>query len=115
MCPVYTVMTENCDTGSEDSFSSALTITNAQWADIGELVAGEFRAPDANVGIADTLAILASFSAAGNAPIKARVELLGVGQFGPVAQLDGIISVSDLLEVLNAFSGSSYPFAPPTQ
>jgi len=33
-----------------------------------------------------------------------------VGAVGPVAAVDGIISVSDLLEVLSAFAGGEYPF-----
>jgi len=44
------------------------------------------------------------------APVKPRADLLGVG---PVAAVDGKITASDLLAVLNAFGGGSYPFLPP--
>ena len=60
----------------------------------------------------DTLALLAKFGGEAAAPIKARAELAGVDGTGPVAAIDGIISVSDLLAVLGAFSGDEYPFGP---
>ena len=58
---------------------------------------------------------LAKFSGSGHAPIKARADLLGNGAFGSVGRVDGKIGVNDILEVLSAFSGGEYPFAPPTE
>lgn len=102
---------EGCVPDLEESFSSPLVVTQALWADIGSLAAGEFVAADGEVGVADILALLAKFSAKDNAPSKARVEMLGVVA-GPVGTIDGVTSVSDILAILGAFAGGEYPFDP---
>jgi len=107
------VVTDGCDLNLAGSYSVPLNITNARWGDLAQLCNGQFRAPEGVVTVDDTLAMLGKFGNSPGAPIKARAELLGIGESGPVAAVDGKITVSDLLEVLNAFGGGEYPFAPP--
>ena len=57
-------------------------------------------------GITDVIAILDKFAGQLAAPPKFRMDL-------EPGQLNGKITVSDLIGVLNAFGGLPYPFAPP--
>ncbi|MCH8243211.1 MAG: hypothetical protein IH897_11465 [Planctomycetes bacterium] len=47
----------------------------------------------------------------GGTPIKSRVDMLGVFD-GPSPILDGIISVSEIAVIVDAFGGAIYPFKP---
>ena len=107
------LVSDGCDLGSEASYSAPLSITNARWCDLVQLAAGEFRAPDGIVSVDDTLAILASFAGSVDAPIKVRAELQGTGAGGPAAAIDGRITVGELVAVVDAFAGGSYPFPVP--
>lgn len=114
---VYAIqlVSAGCDIGSEAGFSPALSITNAVWGDVASLASGQFRAADGSIEVtADVLAVLAKFGNSAGAPIKVRAEIVGTGPTGPQANLTGTIDISDVLAVLGAFSGGSYPFAPPT-
>lgn len=107
------VIAQACAPGSA-FFSESLSTTNARWGDVAALTSGQFRAPDGVVGVTDdVLGVLAKFGNAMGAPTKARAELVGSGPTGPVPALTGKIEISDVLAALGAFSGNSYPFAPP--
>ncbi len=95
----------------EADFGPALTLTSSGWADLAELVQGEFLAPDNTISVFDTLAMLTAFSALPGAPIKARSELLSAANGGSPF-IDGVVSVIDLLAVLDAFGSGGYPFTP---
>lgn len=113
---VYEVqfVSNGCDVNAEANFSTALSVTNARWGDVAGLTSGQFRAPDGVVDVtSDVLGVLAKFGAAPGAPIKARAEMVGSGVTGPQAALTGKIEINDVLAVLGAFAGGSYPFAPP--
>lgn len=105
------VLTEGCDPGAESGYSPALRITNARWADMAQLSDGQFRAPDGVVSVDDMLAVVSKFAGVAAAPIKARADLLGVGQVGPTPDVDGKITISDVIAVVDAFAGETYPFA----
>ncbi len=107
------LISDGCDLGSEASYSAPLSITNARWCDLAQLAAGEYRAPDGIVAVDDTLAMLAKFAGSPDAPIKVRAELQGAGASGPEAAIDGRITVGELVAVVDAFSGGSYPFLVP--
>lgn len=100
-----------CPLADESSFSSPLVITNPIWGDvIGEpcSLGGICPPPDGSVDVVtDVTAVLEMFKNSGFAPGKARSDL-------EPSVIDLQINISDVTFVLNAFSGSSYPFAPST-
>ncbi len=104
-----------CSAFSEASFSLANQITTAGWGDVATLASGEARAVNDTVAVDDTLFILQKFSGGGGVPggvpIKARTDMLGVSA-GPGPEPDLKITISETVEVVAAFSGASYPFAP---
>lgn len=77
----------------------------ARWGDIGQLEGGAFIAPDDSLDVGDILGILEKFAGRSTAPIKARADLVP-------SIPDHLITVSDIVAVLNAFSGLPYPFSP---
>jgi len=105
-----------CSLGNESSFGVAMGVTSAGWGDVAELSGGEARAGNETVGVEDLVLLLQKFSgggAPGGLPIKARTDMLGVAaEVSPI--LDGVISVSEVVAVADAFSGIGYPFAPST-
>ncbi len=101
----------DCDVKAEADYSLPLVIVNPQWCDAATLSGGAYLAPDGVVNVFDTLAMTAKFRGEADAPAKVRVDLLGVTT-GPSPIVDGKITVSDLVVVLEAFSGSGYPFGP---
>lgn len=106
------VVTEGCSVGTPEGFSPPLFITNPRWGDIAELAGGEFLAPEGEITISDTLALLASFSSASGAPSLPRTDMLSPGATGAIEAVDFVVDVLELLAVLDAFSGGSYPFTP---
>ena len=110
---------ETCSPNDPASFSTPMSITTAGWGDIGELSAGEARAVNDTVGVDEFLFILEKFSGlggvhgSGGVPVKPRTDMLGVFT-GPSPVLDGVISVSEISSVIDAFGSSEYPFMPST-
>ena len=101
-----------CPLDDEASYSSPTTIPTSRYGDItGTNVGGAWTATDGSVGsTSDISAVLAAFIAS-NPLHKTRADVVGVIT-GPSPILDGKITISDILEILNAFVGASYPFSP---
>ncbi len=102
---------ERCGMFVGERASPALEIANSGWADTVGLSGGAYVPPDGAVNVFDTLAMVAIFTGEPGAPSKTRMDLLGVTT-GPSPILDGKITVSDVVAVLEAFAGGSYPFSP---
>ena len=100
------VINEACGAGSEINFSPALTITNARWGDtVLDLSQSPSLPPEGAVNIVDALAVLARFSSAPGAIVKARADL-------EPTTLDLKINIADVLASLAGFQGLNYPFTP---
>lgn len=103
------VIAAGCDMGVEANFSAPLDSLTGVWSD----VAGEFdigaeawTAPDGSVDVAtDVVAVLDKFSNAPGAPAKAYADL-------EPSMPDLKINITDVVVILDAFEGDSYPFAP---
>lgn len=102
---------ENCDPNLESNYSAPLQLQNAGWGDVTDLVDGQFVAPDQSVSVSDMIGMLQKFAGVPGAIIKARAELLGVTT-SPSPIVDGKITITELIGVLGAFGGATYPFAP---
>lgn len=63
--------------------------------------------PNGIVEIIDVVAILDKFKNAPTAPIKARCDI-------DPANLDGLVTITDITSALSAFGGEIYPFPPPS-
>jgi len=96
-----------CDLADEGAYSTGLSVTMAAFGDVaGAFANGSYTAPDDRVDVTiDVLAVLLKFSGAATAPVKARADL-------EPASPDGKINISDVIVVLNGFSGSNYGFPP---
>ena len=110
---------DRCAVTSDVGFSAPMEMTMAGWGDIGTLSAGEPRAVNDRVGVEETVFILQKFAGLGRPPgmgglpIKARTDMLGVFA-GPCPTLDGVITVSEIAAIVDAFGGIGYPFVPST-
>ncbi len=105
------IIDETCSLHLESHYSDPLEVRTAGWADMVELDGGTYRVPGDLVSVVDTLAMVAKFAGAPGAPSKASMSLLGVTA-GPEPKLDGKITISETVSVLNAFGGANYPFLP---
>ncbi len=105
------IIDETCSRHVEYCYSDPLEVRAAAWSDVVSLTNGEWRAPDDNVSVADTVAMAQKFMGEDNAPTKATMSLLGVTT-GPGPALDGKISISELVAVLQAFGDVTYPYDP---
>ncbi|MFQ5494511.1 MAG: hypothetical protein ACE5EX_03940 [Phycisphaerae bacterium] len=96
-----------CDLADESSYSPLLALSTSRWADLTRLFNdGAWPAPDGLVNvITDAVAVLDAFANRRAAPRKPRADL------GP-ATPDQLITISDITDVLGAFRGRRYPFAP---
>lgn len=99
-----------CTPSQEPNYSPPLGLTTSGWGDVAELVNGEFRGPDRRVSVDDALAVVLKFGGSLGAPSKSRAELLGSSPTGQSPVIDGKITVTDLIAVVNAFTGADYPF-----
>ena len=108
---------DRCAVTSDVGFSPPMEMTMAGWGDIAQLSAGEPRAVNDTVGVEETVFILQKFAGLGGPPgmgglpIKARTDMFGVFAI-PSPRLDGVISVSEIAAIVDAFGGTPYPFTP---
>ncbi len=105
------VIDRTCDVALPASYSPALPLTTAGWADLTVLSGGGFRAPDDAITIADITGAVQKFSAAPDAPGKTSVDLVGVVS-GPDPVVDFKITTFEFVFVIDAFIGGTYPFPP---
>jgi hypothetical protein len=101
---------ESCQTGIEDNFSAALTLTTSLWGDVVQDCTPRPESPclppDGSVDITtDVVGVLDKFSNVATAPLKARADL-------EPGDLDLIINITDVTMCVDAFRGEPYPFVP---
>ena len=94
------------DLNGSSSFSDALEIATAIWADtIRDLSTNPRGAPDGVVNIVDVLGVVGRFGSEVGSIVKARTD------FEPDC-LDLIINISDVLKAVARFQGLPYPYEP---
>ena len=107
---MYSVQAIDCaaDPGSEEAYSTALTVTTSPWGDICHSFDGShWTAPNGTVDVTlDVTACLDKFKNAPGAPIKARADV------EPNVP-DWQINISDVSILLDAFRAEPYPFTGP--
>ncbi len=94
------------DTAVGSNYSAPLTVSTAQvWGDIvSDCTTQPCGPPDGQVTIpTDAVSVLDKFASRPSAPIKARVDL-------DPAVPDQVISITDVVRVVDGFRGASYPF-----
>ena len=103
------VVNRTCEASLEGSFSAPLVVSTSRWGDIGgpfDPTTGRWAAPDDRVDVVfDAVAILGKFANEAGAPSKQRADI-------QPAVPDRIIDILDVVFVIDAFRGSTYPFEP---
>ena len=103
------VIAAACDTGLEANYSIPLDAPTGTWSDVAgdfDIGAGAWSAPDGSVDVAtDVVAVLDKFGNAPGAPSKAYADL-------EPSMPDLKINITDVVVILDAFSGATYPFDP---
>ena len=99
------VIDATCDTADAAYYSAPFVVETSLFGDIvSDCTSPPCGPPDGFVNvISDVVAVLTKFSNLPGAPIKARADL------HPVTP-DRNVSILDVLYVIEAFSGSPYPF-----
>lgn len=112
------MIASDCAIMSESAYTDPLVMRTTGWCDLVELEAGTNRIPPDVAGkgitVSDTVAMLQKFAGQpgnGGLPPKHWMDLVGVTT-EQVPDLDFVIDVNDLTAVLDAFSGTVYPFGP---
>lgn len=101
------VVDASCLLALEEDYSAPLVLDTSRWGDaVSNCASLPCGAPNNIVEISDVLAILDKFRNIVSGPVKSR------GDIEP-ATPDRIVSISDVTQALNAFSGNSYAFAAP--
>lgn len=102
---------QGCDEADEGSYSDSLTINTSVWGDVTggfDSGTGTWTPPDGSVDLStDYTAVLDKFTGGPSAPHKARCDM------DPEIP-NRMIGIPDILVVITAFTGGSYPFAGPT-
>ncbi len=89
-------------------YSTPIGLSTASWGDtIGDCDVIPCTPSDGSVHIVDVMAVVARFSTADNAIVKARADL-------EPETPDQVINITDVLRGVGAFVGLAYPFAPTT-
>ncbi len=104
----------SCDLAVEANYSSALPIATSRYGDVVDQfnnAACLWTPPNGVVSIPfDTVSLVDKFKNIPCAPRKARADQVGVPPNS--ACLDMKISISDIVDNLNAFRGIPYPYSP---
>ena len=107
---VYDLRTidQTCFVGASTNYSAAMTLGTSRWSDlVSDCTTVPCGPPDGIVNVTtDIVAILDKFANKPNAVTKARCDV------GP-ARPDLVIDVLDLTQALDAFGGTTYPYAMP--
>jgi hypothetical protein len=96
-----------CATTDEAGFSSELPLMTSLWGDVvANCTSVPCAPPDGVVESADIVGCLDKFKNRPNAPRKTRCD---IAPHTP----DWLLLVTDLTQILDSFSGRSYPYPPP--
>jgi hypothetical protein len=105
---VVQTINDGCGLSAESNYSAGLNLATGKFGDtVSSCATNPCGPPNAVIDAADVLAALDKFRNTPTSSRKFRVDL-------EPATLDGVISVTDITIVLNAFSGGAYPFETPT-
>lgn len=100
---------EGCDSALSGSFTVPLTVVNSRWGDVVgsfDEPSQQWTAPDGSVSItSDVVAVVDKFRGLPGAPNKTRADV------EPAAP-NQLIDVTDFVQIVDAFQGIAYPFAP---
>jgi hypothetical protein len=103
------VVDETCSLASEDSYSTALTLTQSTWADlVSDCTTTPCGPPNGSTGIVDVTAVLDKFKNLTGNVQKVRADIEG-SPAGDHRIPDRAINISDVTYCLGAFLGESYP------
>ncbi len=103
------VVDDTCSLASEESYSTALTLTQSGWADlIQDCTTTPCKPPDGSTGIVDVTAILDKWKNLPGNVKKVRADIEG-SPGGDHRIPDQAINITDVTYCLGAFLGETYP------